>query len=170
MPDSWTIVGLLIALTHVAGLFTAIHVLMTGRTPQGALAWIFSLLLFPYLAVPLYWVFGPRRYDGYIDSRLTSQTPFDEIVGELHESGGEYICDRDAGRSSLVALERIVRLPFTHGNEVQLLVDGEATFRAFFEAIRGAQRYIAVQFFIVHDDHIGRDMKDALIERARAGV
>ncbi|MFT5732616.1 MAG: cardiolipin synthase [Planctomycetota bacterium] len=170
MFDSWTIAGLLIAVTHGAGVLSAAHVLMTGRTPQGVLAWIFSLVLFPYLAVPLYWVFGPRRYGGYIDARLTSPSPFDAIVDVLQSSGGEFIVDREGGRSALVALERIVRLPFTNGNDVELLIDGEATFSAFFEAISGAENYIAVQFFIVKDDRIGRAMKDALIERARAGI
>lgn len=170
MLDSWTLAGLVIALIHGAGLLTSVHVLMTGRTPQGALAWIFFLLLFPYLAVPLYWIFGPRRYDGYIDSRLTSPTPFDGIVAELQEAGDQFICERENGRSALVALERIVRLPFTRGNEIELLIDGEATFGAFFDAIQAAEHYVAIQFFIVHDDDIGRKMKNALIERAAAGV
>ncbi|MEM8713002.1 MAG: cardiolipin synthase [Planctomycetota bacterium] len=170
MPETWTIAGLLFVAFEGAGILSSIHVLMTGRTPQGALAWIFFLILIPYIAVPLYWVFGPRHYDGYIDARLTHPSPFDEIIDELRAEGSEFIVDREGGRSALIALERIVRLPFTRGNHVELLVDGDATFGAFFEAITSAKSYIAVQFFIVRDDRIGRDLLTRLVARAEEGV
>ena len=38
---------------------------MTNRTAQGAIAWGVSLNTFPYLAVPLYWVFGRSQFKGY---------------------------------------------------------------------------------------------------------
>jgi cardiolipin synthase len=169
MP-SWTLYGLFIAAVHGLGLLMAVRVLLGGRTPQGTLAWIFFLLLVPYLAIPLYIVFGPKRYAGYVDARATRPSPFDGIVDQLRSSAETFIVDREDGLTTLTALERIVQMPFTRGNDVELLIDGEATFDAFFEAIAAAQRYVGVQFFIVHDDRIGRRMKDALIERARAGV
>ena len=43
------------------------------------------------------------------------------------------------------------------------LIDGEATFDAIFAAIDAAERYVLVQFFIVHDDRIGRAFRDRLI-------
>ncbi len=162
--------GLLLVVIHGVGFLCSVHVLMTGRTPQGALAWIFFLVLLPYVAIPLYWIFGPRHYDGCIDARLSHPSPFDGIADELRSVSGQFILDRQDGRSALIALERIVRLPFTRGNHVELLIDGEATFDSFFAAIRGAQHYIAVQFFIVHDDQIGRKMRAELIDRVRDGV
>ena len=165
-----TLYSIFIACVHSLGLVTAIRVLMGGRTPQGTLAWIFFLILVPYLAIPLYVVFGPKRYAGYVDARATRPSPFDGIVDELRMGAGSFIVDRDGGRSALVALERIVQMPFTRGNDVELLIDGQATFGAFFEAIASAEHYVAVQFFIVHDDQVGREMKNALIERAQAGV
>ena len=170
MLTSWTFYGVLIVIEHCVGLYMAVRVLMGGRTPQGTLAWIFFLILVPYLAIPLYIVFGPKRYAGYVDARATRPSPFDGIVDELRGNAGSFIVDRYGGRSALVALERIVQMPFTRGNDVELLIDGKATFDALFEAIAGAESYVAIQFFIVHDDQVGREMKAALIERARAGV
>jgi len=51
-----------------------------------------------------------------------------------------------------------------------LLVNGEATFEAIFSAIDAAQRCVLVQFFIFHDDMLGKRMQQALIDRVRAGV
>lgn len=170
MPPSPILVGLLIAAIHGVGFACAVHVLITGRTPQGALAWIFFLILMPYAAIPLYWVFGPRRYAGYIDARLRRPSPLSAIADELIAAIGAFVVDQNGTRSTLVALERIVHLPFTRGNHIELLIDGAATFESFFAAIRSAEDYIAVQFFIVHDDEIGRRMKDELAARACAGV
>jgi cardiolipin synthase len=61
-------------------------------------------------------------------------------------------------------------MPFTTPNEVQLLVDGEATFSAIFEAIDEARDYLLVQFFIIRDDGLGRELKDRLCRKAREGI
>jgi cardiolipin synthase len=59
---------------------------------------------------------------------------------------------------------------FTGGNRFELLVDGEATFDSILAGIAAARRYVLVQFYIVRDDELGRRLKAALIERAKAGV
>jgi cardiolipin synthase len=51
-----------------------------------------------------------------------------------------------------------------------LLVDGDSTFTSILDGIDAAENYILFQFFIVHDDDIGREIKRRLVERARAGV
>jgi len=53
---------------------------------------------------------------------------------------------------------------------VDLLVDGKSTFEMMFAEIDKAERYILVQFFIVHADQIGQAFKQRLIEKARQGV
>ncbi|MEZ6072653.1 MAG: cardiolipin synthase [Pirellulales bacterium] len=59
---------------------------------------------------------------------------------------------------------------FSHGNKLGLLVDGDATFSAIFAAIDEAREYLIIQFFIVHDDQLGRALKDRLLAAAKRGV
>jgi len=61
-------------------------------------------------------------------------------------------------------------MPFMSGNEARLLIDGEATFDAIFSTIREAKKYVLVQFFIIHDDRIGRELQAHLIAKAKQGV
>ena len=61
-------------------------------------------------------------------------------------------------------------LPFTRGNDLELRIDGEVTFERIFEAIREAEHYLCVNFFIVKNDTLGTKFQNALIERAKAGV
>ena len=67
-------------------------------------------------------------------------------------------------------LERLSGLPFTDGNSATLLVDGAATFESIFDGIAAARHYVLVQFYIVRDDGLGRELRERLLERAAAGV
>jgi cardiolipin synthase len=56
------------------------------------------------------------------------------------------------------------------GNAVQLLHNGEEIFPAMLEAIRQAQASINFEAFLFYSDGVGAQFREALCERARAGV
>jgi len=56
------------------------------------------------------------------------------------------------------------------GNQLTLLENGEEYFPAVFDAIRAAQREVLVETFILFEDQVGLDLKDALIAAARNGA
>ncbi|HET7267821.1 MAG TPA: phospholipase D-like domain-containing protein [Oleiagrimonas sp.] len=68
------------------------------------------------------------------------------------------------------AFSRAAGAPLVGGNRVDLLIDAESHFEAWLEAINGAERQILLENYIVRDDRVGRAFRDALVERARAGV
>jgi cardiolipin synthase len=55
-------------------------------------------------------------------------------------------------------------------NKTRLLIDGRDTFRSIFEGIESAEQYILVQFFIVKDDAVGRELQSKLIQKAKEKV
>ncbi len=55
-------------------------------------------------------------------------------------------------------------------NRVQPLVGGKQAYPLMLEAIRGAQRHVHFEIYMLLDDRIGREFRDALVERAKAGV
>ena len=56
------------------------------------------------------------------------------------------------------------------GNTARLLASGTEAFRAWLDAIEGAERYVHLENYIIRDDRIGRRFRDAMCERARDGV
>jgi cardiolipin synthase len=68
------------------------------------------------------------------------------------------------------ALSRAAGAPLLNGNAVELLIDAAAHYDAWLTAIRGAQQRVLLENYIVRDDEIGRAFRDALVERAQAGV
>ena len=162
---------LLAASVHLSGLVSALHAVVRTRTAQGAVAWSISLLTFPYLALPLYWLFGRGKFHGYVEARRSGDLKIHHVAAELKarlESGCRVCLPEDAVH--LRVFEHLVGLPFSSGNEVQLLKNGEAAFSAMFAAIDEAENYLLLQVYILRDDDLGRDLKTRLMRRARDGL
>jgi cardiolipin synthase A/B len=68
------------------------------------------------------------------------------------------------------ALSRAAGAPLHGGNAVEVLIDAPAHFAAWLAAIRGARHRVLLENYIVRDDAVGREFRDALAERAHAGV
>lgn len=56
------------------------------------------------------------------------------------------------------------------GNRIELLQNGDSYFPAMLEAIRGARQTINFEAYIFYSDAVGAQFRDALCERAHAGV
>jgi len=147
IPASWLLLGL----AHLTGLLTMGVVLLRGRTPQGTVAWLLALLLIPWLAVPAYWLFGRPFFQGYVLSRRRHPSDPRPSVSHFPMTG-------------------VTGFPETEGNHVQILKDGAATFASLFDGFARAEESIAVQFYIIRDDPLGRAFRDALLAAAGRGV
>jgi cardiolipin synthase A/B len=56
------------------------------------------------------------------------------------------------------------------GNKIELLQNGDEYFPAMLEAIHSARKTVNFEAYIVYSDAIGRQFRDALIERAHSGI
>src|SRR4051812_19951499 len=161
---------LFILFCHFLGALTSIHAILGVRTAQGAIAWAVSLNTFPYVAVPAYWVFGRSSFEGYVTLRRADRAELTERQQEIARAVDAFRPPAESAPESAQLLEKLAMLPATRGNHAELLIDGQATFDAIFAGIAAAKEYVLVQFYIIHDDGLGRRLKDALIAKARAGV
>jgi cardiolipin synthase A/B len=164
----WIFVGLVLA--HVLGVVSSVDALMSTRTAPGAVAWIGALNTFPYVAVPAYWVFGQQRFQGYVVGRRDVDTQLHHALEAKMASVYAHVEPTPGTQELMPALQRLAKLPLLGGNEVELLIDGEATFASLLAGMAAAEHYLLVQFYIVRDDGIGREFKRVMEERARAGV
>ncbi len=163
-------IGIIVALFYVMGVVSAIDAVMGARTAQGSIAWAVSLVSFPMVSVPAYWVLGRSRFKGYVIARREWDAHADSVDGWDREVPEQFLFRDYTLPNAARAAERLARLPFLTGNAVKLLIDGEATFASISEGIDSARDYILFQFYIVRDDEIGRALQTRLIEAARRGV
>lgn len=66
--------------------------------------------------------------------------------------------------------EAIGGSPLTTGNEVVLLRDGPATYRAMFAAIEAATDHVNLETYLLDDDEVGQRFAQLLIAKQRQGV
>ena len=163
-------IAALVVLFHVLGFTSSIHAVMSTRTSQGAIAWAVSLNTFPYLAVPAYWVFGRSKFQGYVVARRNTDDRTEGIEREVIETVAPYRVPEAERAEAVSAAEGLADMPTLSGNGVELLIDGDATFKSILAGIDQAKEYILVQFYIVHDDGLGRALKDHLIAKAKEGL
>ncbi len=165
------ILGILAAALHAMGALAALDAIFHSRTSQGAIAWSLSLVIFPYLALPFYLVFGGRKFYGYVEARRRGNQQIRHITQAAREThGGGVRAEFPPGEERFPALEKLARIPFSGGNAARLLVNGKETFPALFEAVDSAEDYVLAQFYIVRDDPLGREFREHLLRAARRGV
>lgn len=154
----------------ILGVLSALEAIMKSRTAQGAVAWAIVLVGFPPLFVPLYWVFGRRRFRGYAVAKREDAREFHRQANRLGLSFSDFDAQDSDNDPRLVALPQLASLPFTGGNSARLLIDGNAAFADIFEQIRQAKEYILLEFYIVRDDEIGRELAELLLSKAAEGL
>jgi len=160
----------IIASLHLLGLASAIRAMKESRTSQGAIAWVIFLITFPYISLPVYWIFGRNRFRGYTTAMQVKDKKEEERLEEIRRDLAPYIVSVFKTNRAEVAAEKLAYFPLLRGNHVKLLIDGDATFDSIIEGIGKAQEYILFQFFIVKDDGLGRRVKEALIAKAKEGI
>jgi cardiolipin synthase len=68
------------------------------------------------------------------------------------------------------AFSRAAGAPLIEGNAVRVLRDAAENFPAWLDAIRSAEHRILFESYIFQDDATGREFRDALVAKAKAGV
>lgn len=68
------------------------------------------------------------------------------------------------------AFSRAAGAPLVEGNHIRLLKDARENYPAWLDAIKNAAKHVHFETFIIHEDHIGRKFRDALVAKAGEGV
>lgn len=165
------IVSTVTFIVHALGVVNAAHAVMHVRSSQGTIAWAISLITFPWLAIPLYWILGRSQFHGYAEAVRLAYAQQDNLVRQAYNQIIEFKAAPPGELALLQPLaEAFTEIPFTSGNAAELLINGKQTYDAMLAAIASAKNYILLQSYIVNDDNAGNDFREALIARANQGV
>ncbi len=163
--------GLVTLVFQIGGIYFAIKAVMISRTPQASIAWGLALIIFPYLAIPLFLIFGESRFSGYAMAGTGEVPQLDAALKRVQEGiAGFQTTFPPKYRDADQLAKNLRGLPVIAGNQARLLIDGGQAFPVIFEAIASAREYAVVQFYIIHDDGVGRELKKRLLAAAKRGV
>jgi cardiolipin synthase len=137
-------------------------IVLQKREPVATISWLISLAALPYLGFLIYYFFGPQRIHRQRLRRVRARAALPPPPPGLVPS------------PEAIELARLGQattgLPPTTATQVRLLIDGGAKYAALLADIAQARERIHLEYYIYQPDRTGTALRDALIERARAGV
>ncbi|HSI41937.1 MAG TPA: phospholipase D-like domain-containing protein, partial [Xanthobacteraceae bacterium] len=151
----------------VIGALAAVHAAMTKDDVRAAIGWVGVIVLSPFIGAFLYLVVGINRI------RRSAAVQRRAGVERRHapHSGPPARLALDPGLASMRRLgDRVAAFPLMLGNAVRLLEGGDAAYPEMLEAIRAAERHVALSSYIFDHDAVGAEFADALAAAVARGV
>ena len=168
--ENSNILAIVVGLFYLLAAVCAARELLYGRSSQGTIAWLLSLVFFPYVTVFLYLAFGWKRFDDYVKIRRAPAHGEDVQPERRKQFALRHGFEDKISAGAWPLHNTVAPLPFLKGNAVDILIDGEAAFTSMLAGIEAAREHVLVQFYILRDDALGKRLADCLIKKARAGV
>ncbi|MCM1163582.1 MAG: cardiolipin synthase [Muribaculaceae bacterium] len=145
-----------------------VNVMTENRNPLATLGWVTALIFFPIGGALLYFIFGRSLRNVRMISRRNrrrlfktdSHTPLPKLNKDLSPE------NRQRVRLGYAVADAVLY----PDNSVEVFNSGVELFKTMFADLRRATRYINVQFYIISNDAVGRELCDILVNRSRNGV
>lgn len=165
----WWIAAFLLMLDIVIRV-TAIIVIPRNRRPTAAMAWLLAVFFIPFVGVFLFLMIGNPRLPR---ARRRKQDQINEYIAETseHLHFGTLRPNAPAWFGPIVQMnQRLGALPLSGDNGAHLISDYQESLDEMAEAIRTAQEYVHVEFYILQSDDSTDNFFRALEEVCARGV
>ena len=146
----------LVTLTGLMVYVVASHTRRQRRHPSAAIAWVVSLALMPYLALPLYLLFGSRKVTRGAARRATPAFLLDGTPAPVHRF------------QQLAAAMGLA--PAAAYQQLAIHQDGHDALKALQRIALSASETLDICTFLLGRDALGRDIIALLMSKARQGV
>ncbi len=155
---------------------TALFVVPHNRRPTSGMAWLIAIFALPVPGLILFLIIGSKSLP---KKRVEKQGAINQYVADIAERENRGLISDT--RRMQPGLESAVRLgqtlgaqPMLRGNTATITIDYEHSFEIIAEAIREAEEYVHVEFYIlVHDettDVVFRALRDATARGVKVRV
>jgi cardiolipin synthase len=167
LPDWATF---LVAVIDLVIRVAVLGIIPGNRRPTTAMAWLLAIFVIPTVGLLLFLMFGNfrlsrnrREQQQEVDNRVRATLARADDV-DTRFPGAEWL-------HSAAALNRhLGSLPMVNGNTVRLIPGYEDALAEMAEAVRGAQRFVNAEFYIMSSDEVTDELFTALEEAAERGV
>lgn len=155
--------------------FSLLIIFFQRRNPTTVWAWLLLLYFIPVLGFVLYLILGQNF-------RRERMFKMKEIEGEIKYAvrRQEESIYRKKLRLRDPELDRFKRLilynlneaeaVLTDNNDIRIFTDGREKFQALLSEMDHARNYIHVQYYIIKNDELWKEIEEVLIRKARQGV
>lgn len=172
---------------YILSSIISMKLILENRDPSKTLTWILIFILFPGLGILIYAVLGRniRKIKMKKAYNMASAMKKEDVLFNLNEM-------KELAQYQSIMIEegrlpysekidfrvlRIVKLllnigifPFTFDNNVEVYSNGNEKFESLIKDIRNAKDHIHLEYFIIKDSEIAKQIKKELIYKSKQGV
>jgi len=165
----WSAVLLVVDIViRVAALF----IVPRNRRPTAGMAWLMAIFLLPIPGLLLFLLIGGNRLPKRRGKRQADAT---RLVGEIADREeaeiGTKLSSLPSGIRNAAVLGRTLGAqPMVSGNTATISIDYEESIAQMAEAIRAAERYAHLEFYIFVYDEFTADVFEAMREAVARGI
>lgn len=157
-------------------IFAVLIVFFERRSPSATLTWIMVLLFIPLLGFILYIFLGQdlRKKKMFVLKKEEEMQiyPLIKLQDEqIHAHQLQLKNHRMTRYCDLIHLHLNSSQSYlSQDNKLEFHVDGREHFDDLLASLEGASQYIHMQYYIIRNDNLGRQVMDLLVKKAREGV
>jgi len=161
------IISLILLILLIIQIVAIFKVIYKQTDAEFKIPWLIILLLFPFVGGLFYLLFKPRGL----------RTKQREIMAAQSKIGLDHFLNRKIdddklgfGARTINYVQETTHLIATPNNRVKYYKSGEVFFPAFLEALKQAEKFIYLEFFIIKNDSWWKKIYEVLKQKAADGV
>lgn len=156
-------------------LFAFIIVFFERREPKSVWAWLLLMFFIPFLGFIFYLLLGQDMHKRKMFRVKEVEDHLSEAIRRQEDQlKTREMEEHDADISGFIDLImynlETSGAMLTDDNDIDIFTDGNAKFDALIEDLRGAERFIHMQYYIIKNDVLFNRIKEVLAEKAAQGV
>ena len=156
-------------------ILSIVIVFFERRDPKTVWAWLLVLYFIPILGIFLYFIIG---YDFHKRQMFRTKEIEDAMYSAVRGQEESIFRDefapgdprlRKFSDTVLMNLEAADAV-YTADNDVEIYTDGKEKFRALYEEIEKAEKFIHIQYYIIRNDELWKPFEELLARKVKEGV
>lgn len=189
--DLSTILLWIMSVEHIYIVFYIIFligILISDKTPESMVSWIFAITIFPVFGMILYLVLGVNWRKNRLKNMLLKNEGkkerdsnflkydtsdfFNKIEDGIDKNkiSIESVNLQSQEKEIFKMLRETERTYLTSNKTIQMYYEGKEAFDMIMEDIKNAKTSILMEYFIWRSDKLGEKIKNLLVEKAKQGL
>ena len=156
-------------------LFVLSFIFLEKRKENSLISWLLVFIVFPFAGFLIYLIFGRDMSKKKVFRLFKTE---ENLMEEIKQKAEHIYYQKKnnlykALKESIESMELTSKMSDTgvhFNNKVKIFTDGKEKFEKLIQDIQGADTEIHILYFIYKKDHLGNQIRDLLIKKAKQGV
>lgn len=155
---------------EIASIIIIIGLVNDSRSASYKISWICIILLLPLTGHIMYLLWGQKDSKNKIEKQVLSKLRHGATYYEYQKETVDLFAKKYPTKSRMIRYLESQGFPLYKNNELTYYPMGEDTFRAIFEDLAAAKKFILINFFIVGEGRLWDQMHAILLKKLDEGV